>query len=198
MRLLCSSTSPYSVKVRLAAEHCDIALDVAYVDTSADPADLLAANPLGKIPTLILDDGSAIYDSRVIVEYLDRQSGNLLIPQTNAEWLQARRVEALADGVLDAGILVVYEVRFRPEDKRHEGWTDRQWARALRGLDQLESEIEALPEALNIGHLALAALLGWLDFRFKGKWEDGRPKLVAFLEEFPLRFPAFDDLKSQG
>lgn len=197
MRLLCSPSSPYSVKVRLAAEHCDLPLELETVDTSAQPDNLVAANPLGKIPTLILDDGNTVYDSRVICEYLDRISGNLLIPQTTAEWLQAKRFEALSDGVVDAAILIVYETRYRPEDKRHAGWTDRQWTRALRGLDRLEAEIDTLPGALNIGHFALAAMLAWIDLRFPGKWDSGRPKLRAWFEDFPRAFPPYADIRSK-
>lgn len=198
MRLLHSPSSPYSVKVRLAAALCDLPLETQVVDTTANPDDLLAANPLGKIPTLVLDDGSAIYDSRVICEYFDRRSGNALIPQTDAEWLQAKRVEALADGVVDGAILVVYEARFRPEEKRFEGWTDRQWAKASRGLDRLEAEIDELPEAVNIGHLAVAAMLSWAELRFQGKWDEGRPKLRAFFDGFADRFPPFAETRSKA
>ncbi|MFD2236056.1 glutathione S-transferase [Aureimonas populi] len=198
MRLLCSPASPYSVKVRLAAEHCDLPLELEFVDTTDQPSGLVAANPLGKIPTLVLEDGGTVYDSRVICEYLDRISGNLLIPQTTEQWLQAKRVEALADGVADAAILVVYEERFRPAEKRHEGWTDRQWTRAVRGLDRLEAEVDKLPEALNIGHFALAAVLGWLNFRFKGKWEDGHPGLVLFVEDFGRRFAPFTEISPRA
>ncbi|WP_185983239.1 glutathione S-transferase family protein [Aureimonas mangrovi] len=198
MRLLCSPASPYSAKVRLAAAHCDIAVEDVATDTGEPAADFLSANPLGKIPTLVLEDGTGIYDSRVICEYLDRMSGNLLIPQGDAEWLRAKRVEALADGIVDAAILVVYEARFRPEEKRFSGWTDRQWAKAERGLDALEAEVARLPEALDIGHFAIAGLLGWMDLRFKGQWDEGRPALKAWFAEFPTRFPAYAQIGPRG
>ncbi|WAJ30462.1 glutathione S-transferase family protein [Antarcticirhabdus aurantiaca] len=198
MRLLYSPASPFAAKVRMAAHHVGIPLDTTIVDTTADPAELLAVNPLGKIPTLILDSGESIYDSRVIVEYFDRLSGNLLIPQTDAEWLKARRIEATADGVTDGAILTVYENRFRPEDKRHQPWVDRQWAKATRGLAVLEREVPTLAPEPNIAHFAVAGLLGWMSLRFAGRWESDHPALTTWIGAFAQTFPAYADLKSAG
>nr|WP_245413382.1 glutathione S-transferase [Mangrovicella endophytica] len=194
MRLFYSPTSPFAAKVRMAARHCDIDLDCVSVDTVSEPAELLTANPLGKVPTLLLNDGTPVYDSRVICEYFDRISGNLLIPQGDAEWLRARKVEATSDGGVDGAILVVYEKRFRPEEIHHKPWTDRQWGKAIRALDALESEVGRFPETLDIGHFAVAGFLGWLSLRFAGQWEVEHPKLAAWIKAFPERYPRFADL----
>lgn len=198
MRLYYSASSPFAAKVRMAAGHCDIALDSIAVDTSKEPEALLNANPLGKIPVLVLDDGSTVFDSAVICDYLDRKSGNQLLPQTDSEWLHAKVVEATADGVVDAAILIVYEGRYRPEEKRHEPWVDMQFRKVWRGMAQLEKTVDSLPSELTVGHFAVAALLGYFDLRFKGQWEEKHPKLVRWLSDFATRFPAFEELKPRA
>ncbi|GGD85807.1 glutathione S-transferase [Aureimonas endophytica] len=195
MRLLSMPASPYSAKARMAAVLCDIGVEKVAVDTGAEPEELTSANPLGKIPVLILDDGTALYDSRVICEYLDRTFGNPIVPQGDAEWREAKRLEATADGVLDAAILVLYEGRFRPEEKHHAPWTDRQWRKALRGLAILEAEIGEVPARPTIGHLSVAALTSWLDLRFAGKWEAAHPRLRQWNADFFAAFPALDAVK---
>lgn len=195
MRLFTSSASPFAAKVRMAAYHCDIAIDLVPTDTALEPADLLAANPLGKIPALILPDGKALYDSAVICDWLDRQSGHRLVPQDEAGWLTCKRIEATADGVVDGAILSVYEVRYRPEEKRHQPWVDKQLRKTWRGLDVLDASIGDLGRTPTTAHFAVAGLLGWFDIRFKGQWEERYPKLKAWYDAFPEIFPAFEDLK---
>ncbi|KAB0680686.1 glutathione S-transferase family protein [Aureimonas leprariae] len=195
MRLLYSGTSPYSAKVRMAARLCGIALDETVVDTTVEPDELTSVNPLGKIPALVLDDGQALYDSPVICEYLDRQSGNRIVPQTNAEWLAAKRLEALADGVVDAAILIVYENRFRPEEIRHQPSMDKQWRRAERGLAAIEREIGEVPAEPTVGHLAVAAMAGWLDIRFADRWDANHAALRDWAQGFYAAFPALADVK---
>ena len=194
MKVFYSLPSPFAAKVRMAARLCDIELDAVAMDTSKEPDELLAANPVGKIPTVLLDDGTAIYDSRVICEYFDRQSGNLLIPQSSEAWLKARRIEALADAVCDAGILCSYEVRYRPEEKRHQPWVDKQWRRVLRTLDALELEVPSLSDDLDIGQIALAATLGWLEVRFPGEWNVRAPQLKVWIDAFADRHPGYAEL----
>ena len=198
MRLFSSPASPFATKVRMAARHCGIALDVVGTDTNAEPADLLAANPLGKIPALVLDDGGILFDSAVICDFLDRRSGHKLVPQDEAGWLRAKRLEAVADGVGEAAILALYEVRLRPEDMRYQPWIDKQMRKAFRGLDFLEAQIGTFGADLTIAHFALAGVLGWLDLRFKGQWEEGRPGLVAFLAGFGELFPDFPEFKPRA
>lgn len=195
MRLFYASASPFVAKVRMAAYHCDIDVVPVPTDTAAEPADLIGANPLGKVPALILPDGRALYDSAVICDWLDRQSGNRLVPQDEAGWLACKRIEATADGIVDAAILSVYEVRFRPEDKRHQPWVDKQLRKAWRGMDMLEASIGDLGRQPTTAHFAVAGLLGWFDIRFKGQWENRYPKVKAWFDAFPEIFPAYAELK---
>jgi glutathione S-transferase len=188
-KLLYASASPYSAKVRMAAAHAGIALELKPVVTGENPPELLAANPLGKIPTLILDNGEALYDSRVITQYLNRVTGNALFPRNAAKRLEAERLEALADGIADCLLAHVYERRFRPEEKIHKEWLDRQWSKVERALDHLVAHPPKLPARIHAGHIALRALLGYLALRFAGKWEKGRTKLVRWAKKFDEKFP---------
>lgn len=198
MRLLYSKPSPYSSKVRMSAHLCGFELDCVSTDTAAEGAELVEANPIGKIPALIVDDGSPVYDSRVICEYLDRLSGNLLIPQTPEGWLQAKRVEALADGMTEAAMATLYERRYRPEEKWHQPWVDKQWRRAHRSLDTLEQEVAALPEKPSIAHFAVASDLGWLQLRYPGSFEDRNPGLAAWLDRFFADHPEYEAMRPQA
>jgi glutathione S-transferase len=189
MKLLYAPASPYSAKVRMAALQAGIAIEYQTVDTSADPADLVSKNPLGKIPTLITDEGDAVYDSRVITQYLNRFSGNKLFPRNAAKRLEAERLEALADGICDCLLTMVYERRSRPEEKIHQPWLDRQWSKAVRGLDMLNATPPKLPKQIHVGHIAVRAMIGYLDIRFAGKWEKGRGKLKRWATRFDEKFP---------
>jgi len=131
-----------------------------------------AHNPLGKIPTLLLDDATAIYDSRVIVEFLDGKSPiSRLIPEDLRDRIAVRRWEALADGVLDAGLLVRYE-SLRDKKEQSKAWTDKQLARMHRSMAQLASELGERPwchgERYSLADIAMGCCLGWLDFRKPG------------------------------
>ncbi|SDO04066.1 glutathione S-transferase N-terminal domain-containing protein [Aureimonas jatrophae] len=189
MRLLGTRPSPFTSKVRMAAVICGFELDLVPTDTAEEGATLVGTNPIGKIPALVLDDGSSLYDSRVICEWLDRSSGNLLIPQILAEWSQAKRIEALADGMTEAAMLTLYEVRYRPEDKRHQPWVDKQWRRAHRSLDALEHEVRSLGETPNLAHIAVASDLGWLDLRFSNELRDRHASLARWMDHFFAAHP---------
>ncbi|HEY5819784.1 MAG TPA: glutathione S-transferase [Mesorhizobium sp.] len=188
-QLMYSPASPYSAKVRMAAAYAAIPLQTMVVDTNADPADLVAANPLGKIPTLVTDEGHAIFDSRVITQYLNRESKGKLFPRNAAKRLEAEQLEALADGICDSLLAIIYERRFRPEEKVHQPWIDRQWSKALRGLDQLNENPPKLPKTIHVGHIATRAMLAYATLRFEGKWEKGRGKLKRWAARFDARFP---------
>lgn len=192
--ILYSPASPYSAKVRMAAAHAGIACDAVVVDTNADPDLLLSNNPLGKIPVLVPDDGPAIYDSRAITQYLNRKSGNALFPRNPTKRTEAERLEALADGIADCLLAHVYERRFRPEEKIHQPWVDRQWSKVERSLDHLVANTPKLPSKINAGHIALRALLGYLTLRFGGKWEKGRAKLTRWAKKFDDKFPELAQL----
>ncbi len=188
-KLLYAPASPYSSKVRMAAEAAGIPLDLVRVDTSAQPPELVSVNPLGKIPCLVTDEGEAVFDSRVITQYLNRLSGNTLFPRNAAKRLEAERLEALADGICDCLLAQVYERRFRPEEKVHQPWLDLQWSKVERSLDALDGALPRLVSKPTAGHIALRACIGYLALRFAGRWEKGRGKLVRWAKRFDERFP---------
>lgn len=197
MKLICSSTSPFSSKVRMAARYLDLKVTEINVDTNAGPAVLTDNNPLGKIPTLLTDDNEAIFDSRGITQYLGRLKGKRLYPSSNRKRTKAEILEALCDGTCDCLLSIVYERRFRPEEIVHQAWIDRQWTKVTRTLAYLDSELPKLGKKLHAGHFALAAMLGYLNLRFVGQWEENHPDLVAWLAEFEKRFPDYAALKPQ-
>jgi len=188
--------SPYARKVRVAADLLGLSdrIDVAPAD-AADPADSLRRqNPLGKIPTLILEDGSALYDSRVIVDYLDHLAGGGVIPAEPAARFTALRLQALGDGVNDAALLIRYETFSRPEALRYGEAIAHQQGKIDRALDALEAAPPAGP--VDIGHISVACALGYLDLRFDGEWRAMHPRLVAWLEKFAHAVPAFEATKA--
>lgn len=188
-RLLYASASPYSAKVRMAALYAGIAIEAVPVKTDDEPSLLIDANPLGKIPTLILDDGRAVYDSRAITQYLGRLSRNVLFPRNPEKRLDAEVLEALADGICDSALSMVYERRLRSEDKISEEWLEKQWSKITRGLDVLNANPPKLPARITVGQIALRATLGYLALRFPGKWEKGRSRLVRWAARFDEKFP---------
>jgi glutathione S-transferase len=195
MKLLFSPLSPYVRKVRLAAamKGLESRLAIVPVDANAGDAALNRANPLGKIPCLILDDGEVIYDSHVICEYLDTiGAGPVLFPRTGPERWRTLTLGALADGVLDSALLLVYEKRFRPEEKHVQVWIDRQWAKINGALDQLAAAPPATGDHPDYGHLTLACALGYLDLRHEGRWRRTHSGLVAWLDKFAAAVPAFE------
>ncbi len=192
-KLLYSSASPYSAKVRMAAAYAGVALEPVSVKTDTPPPELLAANPLGKIPALVLDDGRSVFDSRAIIQHLNRVSGNALLPRNPDKRIEAEVLEALADGICDSALLVIYERRYRPEDRVSQPWLDRQWEKVTRALDLLNANPPRLPKKITAGQIALRAALGYLTLRFAGKWEKGRSRLVRWAARFDEKFP---ELKS--
>jgi glutathione S-transferase len=192
-KLLYAPPSPYSAKVRMAAAYAGIALDPVITNTNDNPVELITRNPLGKIPVLITDDGEAIHDSRVITQYLNRLAKNALFPRNPANRTGAEHLESLADGIADCLLAHVYERRFRPEEKIHQPWLDRQWSKAIRALDHLNENPPNLPRKITAGHIALRALLGYLDLRFAGKWENGRTRLIHWAKRFDAKFPELTD-----
>lgn len=197
MKILCSPTSPYSSKVRMAAHHVGLQAVSEFVKTDDDPANLVGNNPLGKIPVLLTDDGEAIFDSRAIMQYLNRESGGKLYPSENKARTEAEVLEALADGITDCLLACIYERRFRPPEKQFTPWLDRQWSKVARGLDHLQANPPKIETGLNGEHFALAGMAGYLALRFAGQWEDKWPVLTSFIAEFTKAFPAYEDLKPQ-
>ncbi|MFG1361500.1 glutathione S-transferase N-terminal domain-containing protein [Xanthobacter pseudotagetidis] len=195
MLLRLSSTSPFARKARLAAAFLGIPLEEKMADTASSSDSLRIENPLGKIPTLIADDGESYYDSRVVLAYLDHVAGGgRIIPADPKARLAAMRLEALADGLMDAGVLVLYEGRFRPEDRHEPRWLEYQKDKMARAVDALE-KLTPNGADVNNGTITLACALGFLDFRFGGEWRASHPRLVAFQEAFAAACPRFEDTK---
>lgn len=196
-----SDASPFGRKVKIAAKLLGLYNRIT-VEPSVtnDPADTLRQqNPLGKIPVLILDDGRKIYDSRVICEYLDANAdGRSLHPASSTARWEALTLQALADGIVDASILQVYEYRMRPEEKRHPDWVAYQADKVKRALDHLAENVPDLAGGIHIGHVALACALGYLDLRFEGTWRAEYPMLEDWLNGFREKVPAFDATAPQG
>jgi len=194
-KVLYAPASPYSAKVRMAAAYAGVELEPVTVETSAEPSLLVDANPLGKIPVLVTDEGEAVYDSRAIIQYLNRVSGNKLLPRSPSRRTEAERLEALADGIADCALAHVYERRSRPEAAVHQPWLDKQWAKVLRGLDHLNANPPKLGKKITAGHIALRATLAYLDLRFAGKWEKGRSRLKRWAARFDEKFPELKNLQ---
>jgi glutathione S-transferase len=189
-----SPASPFGRKVKISAHLLGLIdrIEVADADTTNPSDTLRRQNPLGKIPALILDSGEVLYDSRVIAEYLDHLAGGGKIFPAGAARFPAITQQALADGIMDAALLQVYEGRWRAEDRRDARWLEHQAGKVTRGLDYAEANLSAPSADLHIGHIALACALGYLDLRFEGRWRETYPKLVAWLDDFASRVPAFE------
>lgn len=197
MKLLCAPTSPFSSKVRMAARYLELEITEIRVDSNAGPAILVDNNPLGKIPTLLTKDGISIFDSRGIMHYFDRMKGKRLYPAKERKRTEAEVLEALCDGACDCLLSIVYERRFRTEEKVFQPWIDRQWAKAKRTLDQLSADVPKLGKKLHGGHFALAAMLGYLQLRFEGQWEEEHSDLIGWLRTFEKKFPDYPAIKPQ-
>jgi len=192
LRLYHSPASPFVRKVMVVLTETDQLADVTLVPAAGTPLDPgtmpLARNPLGKIPCLERDDGPSLYDSRVICRYLDQRAGGGLYPPAPRLW-ETLTLEATADGILDAAVLLRYELAVRPGPARSAEWAEAQWQKVARALDALEARwMPHLAGPLDIGQIAVACALGYLDFRHDGRhWRNGRPALAAWNETFAAR-----------
>lgn len=171
MKLLYTLNSPYARKVRIVALEKHIELELQEVVLTDPDCIVKNHNPLGKIPTLILDDGDNLYDSRVIVEYLDFHTPVArLIPQDHNARVNVRRWEALADGICDAAVSAMLEQR-KPQEKQSQAHIDKQLDKVTRGLEVLNLDIIkkkwCVNETFSLADIALGCTLGYLDLRFK-------------------------------
>ena len=198
MILRSSPASPFGRKVRIAISLLGLADKIEVRETDLnDPADSIRVqNPLGKVPALIVDDGTVYYDSRVILEYLDHLAGGgRIIPREPKARFAALRLQALCDGICDASLLQIYEDRYRPADKRVQSWLDRQAEKVTRGLAALEAAPPKLDPVPDVGQIALACALGYRDLRFGGSWRKDHPRLLAWHDKFAVKVPAFAQTK---
>jgi glutathione S-transferase len=196
MILRSSPPSPFGRKVRIALHHLGLAdrVEIVATDTASEADTIRRQNPLGKIPTLITEGGQALYDSPVILEYLDHLAGgDQIIPVDPDSRFIALTLQALADGILDASILRVYERRYRSEDKVVETWLAYQAGKVERALTSLE----AFPPgtSVDVGTITLACALGYQDLRFGGTWRGIYPRLVGWLDGFAGIVPSFEQTR---
>ena len=184
MQLFDNPASPFCRKVKVVlletGQIGDVELIGAVGHPTAPETLPVAHNPLGKIPTLLRADGPALYDSRVICRFLDARAEGGLYPE--ARLWEALTLEATADGIMDAAVLMVYENRSRAEDARDPAWVEAQWAKILRALDVLEGRwMSHLHGPFDIGQIAVACALSYLDFRHGARdWRAGRGSLPAW------------------
>jgi glutathione S-transferase len=191
MQLIDSPASPFCRKVKVVLHEAGLAGDVDIVQVVNSPlapdGQAAANNPLGKIPSLIRADGPAIYDSRVICRFLDAKSGAGLYPESRI-W-ETLTLEATGDGIMDAAVLMVYEVRHREENHRNAAWVEAQWTKVARALDAIESRwMSHLHGRLDAGQISVACALGYLDFRHGDRdWRKTHPALAAWYQTFAAR-----------
>lgn len=193
MILRTTLTSPFGRKARLAAAVLGLSerIELVVADMFDDNDSLRQQNPLGKMPTLVLADGTTLYDSRVIAEYFDHLAGGgRLIPTEPAARFAALKLQAVGDGILDAGVLRRLETLFRAEGERSTRWLDYQTGKITRALDLLETEPPSSTEIL-VGEIAVACGLSFLEFRFGDDWRAGRPRLAGWYQDFGTRCPGF-------
>jgi glutathione S-transferase len=192
MKLYYAAASPFVRKCLVSAHELKLRERLELVPATPHPVNrdraLVAQNPLGKIPTLLLDDGTALYDSRVICEYLnDLAKGSLLPPPGAARW-SVLVEQALADGIMDAAVLTRYETFARPENLRWSDWVAGQLDKVHCGLAELERRAPDLAHRVDLGTIALGCALGYLDFRYASLgWRDRHPATAAWLAGFAQR-----------
>ena len=186
------ATSPFVRKVKVVLHETGLLPGVELEPAGGTPVAPgtmpVTRNPLGKIPVLEREDGPALYDSRVICRYLDDLAGGRLYPEKPRLW-ETLTLEATGDGMMEAAVLIVYEDRTRPEEKRFDGWVEGQWAKIARGLDAIEGRWMAhLAGPLDAGQIAVGCALGYLDFRLGPReWRAGRPALADWEKRFAAR-----------
>lgn len=193
MKMRLSSASPFVRKVNITAALKGVSERIELVAAGEidDAHPLAKANPLSKVPTLVLDDGTALFDSPVICEYLDSlASSPVLFPNGAARWPALTR-QALGDGIMDAGILILYEGRYRSAQQKVQTWLDMQQAKIDGALKLLNDAPPAFDGTPDIGHITIACALGHLDFRHGGRWRAQAPALVNWLQDFAAAVPAF-------
>jgi glutathione S-transferase len=195
MKLYFAALSPFVRKVRVAAMELGLDKKIELVTIASTPiamnADLVKVNPLGKLPALVTDDGDLLFDSAVIVEYLDALAGGgKVIPVKGADRWRVKRTEALADGMADAAVLMRYETAMRPAEKQWADWLAGQKQKVAQVLEALEGQSWSFDDKVDAGKIAVGCALGYLDLRFPelawrkkcetlGRWYDGFAKRPA-------------------
>jgi len=192
VQLFYAAASPFVRKCLVCAQELGLfdrleLLPAAAHPVNRDPA-IVAKNPLGKIPTLITDDGAVLYDSRVICEYLDSMAGGRLLPPHGPARWSVLVDQSLADGIMDAAVLTRYETAVRPENLRWSDWVAGQLDKVACGLAAFEPRARGLGDRIDLGTVSLGCALGYLDFRFASLgWRERQPDLAVWFERFGKR-----------
>ncbi len=200
MQLIMSPASPFVRKIRVLVREAKLTDVVEEVNIATTPlasaSEAVAANPLGRIPALIRDEGPALYDSRVISRYLDDYAGSGLYPSSRL-W-EILTLEATGDGVMDSTVSMSYEMWLRPEEKQSEDWINAQWGKVERTLDAIGSRwMSHLEGPLNMGQISVACALSYIDFRHDVRnWREGRKALADWHAGFSDRQSMIDTAPS--
>ena len=201
MKLIMAEASPFARKVRVLLRETNQLKDVEEVSISTSPFQVneqaKAANPTGRIPSLIRADGPALYDSRVITRYLDAKAAAGMYPE--ARLWDVLTVEATGDSMMDSAVSISYELRLRPQEKVSSEWTDAQWSKVMGGCDALQSQwMDLLNGPLTMAHISIACALGYLDLRHGARnWRQGHDALAAWFADFSKR-PSFRETHLDG
>ena len=195
MMLYSATASPFGRKVKLAA-HCLGMIDrieVRLTDTRDPDDEIRTLNPLGKIPALVVG-GQAIYDSRVILEYLDSLAGGgKLVPADGEARFEVLTRAAKMDGMMDAALLIIYEARFRPDGMQVESVLETQRGKLIRGFGSIGDIAYTNGAMPDLGEIGLACLLDYLDFRKQLDWRDHAPQLATWMQDFAAAVPGYQD-----
>lgn len=192
-KLIVSLTSPYARKVRIAALEKKIDFEMVVDVPWNENTGVVQKNPLGKVPVWIVTDGDAIYDSRVIVEYLETIASPNLFPENPKEKIKVKQIESLADGIMDASLCLFAERKKRPKELQHQWWIDRQFGKVHRGLAELEkiigNNIYFYSTDISIADIAVASALGYIGLRFSEdfNWTEKYPVLSQFYSSMMKR-----------
>ena len=193
MKLVYSPPSPFVRKVTTLIYHANLneSIELINVKTTALSVaeEARAANPLGKIPVMILEDGKAIFDSRVITRYLDDFAGSNLYPRDKI--YDILTLEALADGIMESAVSITYESKLRPQNEQSPSWMEAQWSKVLHAVKALDDgQFQAMDSEMNMGQIAVACALGYLDFRHNARqWRSGHSDLASWNDKM-MKLPA--------
>lgn len=197
-KLIVSLTSPYARKVRIAAIEKKIDFEMVVDVPWNEDTDVTKINPLGKVPVWLTKEGEALYDSRVIVEYLDTVAQPNFLPDKPIDRIKVKKIEALADGVMDASLALFAERRKRPKELQHQWWIDRQFGKVHGGLFELSKMLGGekyfYGNTLTIADISVASALGYVGLRFSEdfSWQEKYPQLTLFYDELMKR-PSFKE-----
>ena len=192
MKIFYSGASPYVRKCMVVAHELGLADRIERLAAAANPVNrdqnIVRANPLGKVPTLFTDDGTVLYDSRVICEYLNALGGGSFFPADAARRWTTLTEQALGDGILDPALLARYEVAMRPEALRWPDWSAGQIDKIRTGVAAIDARADGFGDRVDIGTITFGCVLGYIDFRFADlNWREGNGRAAAWFERFNTR-----------